>query len=31
MHGGIMGGADLDPAIHGWDGAVLSVTVERTG
>ena len=31
MHGGIVGGADLDPAIHGWDGAVLSVTVERTG
>jgi hypothetical protein len=31
MHAGILGGADLSPAIHGWDGAVMSVTVERTG
>jgi hypothetical protein len=31
MHDGIIGGADLSPEIHGWDGAVIKVTVERTG
>ena len=31
MHDGIMGGADLDPAVHGWDGSVIKVTVKRTG
>ncbi len=31
MHPGISGGSDLDPAIHGWDGPVLKVTIERTG
>jgi hypothetical protein len=30
-HGGIIGGADLSPDIHGWEGAVMKVTVERTG
>lgn len=30
-HSGIIGGADLDPAVHGWDGPVIKVTVERTG
>ncbi len=31
MHAGIAGGADLDPVVHGWDGPVLKVTVERIG
>lgn len=31
MHDGIIGGFDLDPAIHGWDGSVIKVTVKRTG
>ncbi len=30
-HAGIMGGADLDPDVHGWDGPVIKVTIERTG
>ncbi len=30
-HDGIMGGADLDPAVHGWDGPVVRITVERVG
>ncbi len=29
-HAGIRGGADLVPAVHGWDGAVLQLTIERT-
>ncbi len=28
-HGGITGGADLVPAVHGWSGPVARVTVER--
>lgn len=28
-HAGIRGGADLDPAVYGWDGAVARVTVRR--
>jgi hypothetical protein len=28
-HLGIMGGADLDPALHGWAGPIASVTVRR--
>ena len=28
-HAGIMGGADLDPAAHGWDGPVARITVQR--
>ncbi len=31
MHPGIAGGADLDPSIHGWDGPVVMLTVERVG
>lgn len=31
FHGGIIGGFDLDPAVHGWDGSVIKVTIERTG
>ncbi len=31
LHGGIVGGADLDPSIHGWEGSVIKVTIERTG
>jgi hypothetical protein len=27
-HQGIQGGADLDPAIHGWTGPVIMVTIE---
>jgi hypothetical protein len=30
-HGGIAGGADLVPAIHGWSDPVAEVTVVRTG
>lgn len=31
-HDGIIGGiGDLAPEIHGWNGAVIKVTVERTG
>jgi hypothetical protein len=30
-HGGIEGGADLVPAIHGWSDPVAVVTVERVG
>jgi hypothetical protein len=28
-HAGVLGGADLDPAVHGWDGPVARITVER--
>ena len=31
LHDGIVGGADLDPAIHGWEGAVIKVSIELTG
>jgi hypothetical protein len=31
MHDGIMGGSDLKPDVHGWDGSVIKVIVERTG
>ena len=30
-HNGIIGGSDLTVAQHDWDGAVIKVTVERTG
>ena len=30
VHPGVLGGADLDPAIHDWD-AVGSITIERIG
>jgi hypothetical protein len=30
-HPGIRGGADLSPAIHGWDDPVIRVTVTRVG
>ena len=30
-HGGILGVADLDPAINDWDNPVATITVERTG
>lgn len=28
-HPGVVGGADLDPAVHGWDGPVAKITIER--
>jgi len=28
-HRGIKGGADLDPALHGWEGPIARVTVRR--
>ncbi|RMH76212.1 MAG: hypothetical protein D6683_10320, partial [Actinomyces sp.] len=28
-HRGITGVADLDPAVHGWDGPVMAVTITR--
>jgi hypothetical protein len=28
-HAGVQGGADLDPAVHGWEGSVATITVER--
>ena len=28
-HAGIQGGADLDPAIHGWRGPVVKVTISK--
>ncbi len=28
-HAGVQGGADLDPAVHGWDGPVARITIER--
>ena len=31
FHRGIKGIADLDPAIHGWRGAVIEVTIEPVG
>ena len=30
-HAGIVGGADLIPAIHGWSDPVAEITVERVG
>ncbi|MDX2344230.1 MAG: hypothetical protein QNL12_11130 [Acidimicrobiia bacterium] len=30
-HNGIIGGGDLTIAQHDWDGAVIKVTVKRTG
>lgn len=30
-HPGVQGGADLDPAVHGWSGPVAKITVERIG
>lgn len=30
-HAGIQGGADLKPALHGWEDPVASIEVERTG
>ena len=30
-HPGIVGGADLVPAIHGWTDPVAEITVERVG
>lgn len=30
-HAPIVGSADLDPAVHGWSGAVASITVTRIG
>ncbi|MFB5598407.1 MAG: spondin domain-containing protein, partial [Nitrosopumilaceae archaeon] len=28
-HQGIVGGKDLIPAVHGWDGAVVKIEIER--
>lgn len=28
-HGGILGGVDLDPDVHGWDGAPARITIRR--
>lgn len=28
-HAGVHGGADLDPDVHGWDGPVARITIER--
>lgn len=28
-HPGVQGGIDLDPAVHGWEGPVARITVER--
>lgn len=28
-HGNVQGGADLDPAVHGWEGPVARITIER--
>lgn len=30
-HSGIQGGGDLSPAVHGWTGAVIRVTIEPVG
>ena len=30
-HNGIVGGASLDPAVHGWSGAVVRVKIEEIG
>jgi hypothetical protein len=29
-HEGIQGGADLKPALHGWEDPVATIEVERT-
>jgi hypothetical protein len=31
MHPGISGGADLDASVHGWNGPVARIVVERIG
>ena len=31
MHPGFMGDSDLDAEVHGWDGPVARITVERIG
>jgi hypothetical protein len=31
MHPGISGDADLDASVHGWDGPVAEITIERIG
>ena len=28
-HANVQGGGDLDPAVHGWDGPVAKITIER--
>jgi hypothetical protein len=28
-HAGVRGGADLDPGVHGWEGPVARITIER--
>ncbi len=28
-HPGVQGGADLDPSVHGWEGPVARITIER--
>ena len=28
-HAGVQGGADLDPDVHGWEGPVARITIER--
>lgn len=30
-HAGVQGGADLDPTVHGWEGPVATITIERIG
>jgi hypothetical protein len=30
-HAGVLGGGDLDPSVHGWDGPVARITIERIG
>ncbi len=30
-HAGVLGVGDLDPAVHGWDGPVARITIERLG
>ena len=30
-HPGIQGGASLNPAVHGWTGAVIKVKIEEVG
>lgn len=30
-HPGVAGVGDLDPAVHGWDGPVARITIERIG
>jgi hypothetical protein len=30
-HAGVLGGADLDPEVHGWDEPVARITIEKIG